>query len=202
MEFLKDSVSREGGLSEDMVFIEGSENERAKSPLRIKYEAEKSVLRQKLGSLEEIRQKLGLTQRKMTQLLLVDPSAWTRWMRDESRVPPHVYRSLQWYLELVDKKPEWSPHNSFQPYLQTQVPRLDQQIVELQIQLEKAIQTSQSQSRAFQEAMREAQNQWQAEKHTLESKIEKKDMSLAAWKLIVLLHSCALFASLVWWLLS
>lgn len=202
MEFLKDSTSREGSLLDTMAFIEEPENERMKSPLRIKYEAEANVLRQKLGSLEEIRQKLGLTQRKMTQLLLVDPSAWTRWVRDESRVPPHVYRSLQWYLELIDKKPEWSPQNSFQPYIQTQVPRLDKQMLELQIQLEKAIQNSQTQARAFQDSMQEAQSQWQTEKLTLEAKIEKKDMSLAVWKFIVLLHSCALFASLAWWILS
>jgi hypothetical protein len=36
----------------------------------------------------------------MAELLLVDPSAWSRWVRDESKVPPHVYRSLNWYLQL------------------------------------------------------------------------------------------------------
>lgn len=39
----------------------------------------------------------------MCQLLLVDPSAWTRWMKDESRVPPHIYRSLEWFLALNQK---------------------------------------------------------------------------------------------------
>ncbi len=78
---------------------------RAKSSLRIKYEAEIHVIERKLGDLESIREKLGLTQRKMAQLLLVDPSAWTRWTKCEAAAPPHIYRMLQWYLALEDKYP-------------------------------------------------------------------------------------------------
>lgn len=89
------------------------QNERGKTHLRIKYEAESKVIRNKLGSLEEIRAKLNLSQRKMCQLLLVDPSAWTRWIKDESKVPPHILRSLQWYLALIDKSPEWHPMNTY-----------------------------------------------------------------------------------------
>jgi hypothetical protein len=40
----------------------------------------------------------------MAQLLMVDPSAWTRWMKT-GQVPPHIYRSLQWYLALREKIP-------------------------------------------------------------------------------------------------
>jgi transcriptional regulator with XRE-family HTH domain len=54
---------------------------RAKSSLRLKYEAETQVIERKLGDLEAIRQQLGLSQRKIAQLLLVDPSAWTRWTK-------------------------------------------------------------------------------------------------------------------------
>jgi transcriptional regulator with XRE-family HTH domain len=71
----------------------------------LKYEAEVGVIRKKLGDLDEIREQLGLTQRKMCQLLLVDPSAWTRWTRDEEDAPPHIYRMLQWYLALEEKYP-------------------------------------------------------------------------------------------------
>lgn len=78
---------------------------RSKTSLRIRYEAEVEVIRRKLGSLESIREQLGLSQRKVCQLLLVDPSAWSRWVRADEDAPPHIYRMLQWYLALQDKYP-------------------------------------------------------------------------------------------------
>jgi transcriptional regulator with XRE-family HTH domain len=78
---------------------------RAKSSLRLKYEAETQVIERKLGDLEAIRQQLGLSQRKIAQLLLVDPSAWTRWTKGVDQAPPHIYRMLQWYLALEEKYP-------------------------------------------------------------------------------------------------
>lgn len=82
------------------------EQGRGKSSLRMKYEAEVEVIKKTQGDLEDIRRKIGLSKRKMAQLLLVDPSAWTRWTSKEGKVPPHIYRSLQWYLILQDKHPE------------------------------------------------------------------------------------------------
>lgn len=78
---------------------------RAKSSLRLKYEAESQVIRRKLGDLESIRSQLGLSQRKISQLLLVDPSAWTRWTKAGETAPPHIYRMLQWYLALEERYP-------------------------------------------------------------------------------------------------
>ena len=77
----------------------------AKSSLRLKYEAEVMVLRRKMGGLEEIRARLGLSSRKMAQLLMVDPSAWTRWVQGGDSAPPHVCRALAWYLALEEKFP-------------------------------------------------------------------------------------------------
>lgn len=79
--------------------------ERAKSTLRMRYEAEARVIKKKVGDLETIRQTLGVSQRKIAQLLLVDPSAWTRWTRDGEDAPPHIYRALQWYLAVEEKYP-------------------------------------------------------------------------------------------------
>ncbi len=93
--------------------LEDLPRDKAKTSLRIKYEAECRVIRAKLGSLEQVREDLGLSRRKMAQLLLVDPSAWTRWTKEPEKIPPHIYRSLQWYMALIDKKPEWHPQNSF-----------------------------------------------------------------------------------------
>lgn len=85
--------------------------EKSKTSQRIKYEAEAKVLSHRFGGLEGARAKLGLSQRKMAQLLFVDPSAWTRWAQSEANhsgelaAPPHVYRSLAWFLSLQEKFP-------------------------------------------------------------------------------------------------
>ena len=78
---------------------------RLKSAQRLKYEAEVRSLTKKVGNLEDMRAQLGLTKRKMAQLLLVDPSAWSRWTKQEEDAPPVIYRALQWYLALNDKYP-------------------------------------------------------------------------------------------------
>lgn len=88
-------------------------NERQKTALRIKYEAEASIIKKKIGDLEGIRKQLGLSQRKMCQLLMVDPSAWSRWTKGGGQVPPHIYRALQWYFALIEKSPEWHPLNTY-----------------------------------------------------------------------------------------
>jgi hypothetical protein len=72
---------------------------RAKTSLRLRYEAEVAVLKRDLGSLENVRIKLGLSRRKICQVLMVDPSAWTRWTREDSDAPPHIYQALRWYLD-------------------------------------------------------------------------------------------------------
>lgn len=86
--------------------IENTTSTRARSSLRQRYEAEAKVIERRIGGLEKARESLGLSQRKMAQLLLVDPSAWTRWTQEEGQgAPPHVWRALAWYLALQDKYP-------------------------------------------------------------------------------------------------
>lgn len=84
---------------------ETHEKPRSKTSLRMIYEAQVSVIQKQIGDLEKVRTDLGLSQRKMCQLLMVDPSAWTRWTRQEQPVPPHIWRALQWYLSLQEKIP-------------------------------------------------------------------------------------------------
>ena len=78
---------------------------RAKSSIRLRYQAEMMLLKRDLGGLEMIRESLGMSRRKICQTLMVDPSAWTRWTKDESKTPPHIYKALSWYLELEGKRP-------------------------------------------------------------------------------------------------
>lgn len=105
-EFVEQKKGDENLSSEDAFVLEAK---RARSSARIYYEAQVEVIRSQIGELESIRSKLGLSQRKIAQLLLVDPSSWTRWTRHGDTVPPHIYRALQWYMILVDKIPGLTP---------------------------------------------------------------------------------------------
>ncbi|MGZ3722014.1 MAG: hypothetical protein ACXVA9_03725 [Bdellovibrionales bacterium] len=80
---------------------------RIKSSNRMVYEAEVLFLKNQNGDLEVIRERLGLSRRKICQLLLVDPSAWTRWTSPGNEAPPHIYRALDWYLAGMEKDPEY-----------------------------------------------------------------------------------------------
>jgi len=80
---------------------------RIKSSNRMRYEAEVKFLKESNGELEAIRERLGLSRRKICQLLLVDPSAWTRWTAPDGEAPPHIYRALDWYLAGLEKDPEY-----------------------------------------------------------------------------------------------
>ncbi len=78
---------------------------RAKTATRLKYEAQVNVIVNQIGDLEKIRADLGLSQRKIAQLLLIDPSSWSRWTKKGDSTPPHIYRALQWYMVLQEKVP-------------------------------------------------------------------------------------------------
>jgi hypothetical protein len=79
--------------------------ENGRSSNRLRYEAEVNLIRTKYGDLEQIRSRLGLSRRKICQLLMVDPSAWTRWNQSGGHAPPHIYRALEWYILLAEKEP-------------------------------------------------------------------------------------------------
>jgi transcriptional regulator with XRE-family HTH domain len=94
----------------EITFSEPSmEGSRSKSAVRIHYEAQVEVIKKQLGNLEKIRENLGLSQRKICQLLMVDPSAWSRWNQKGENPPPHIYRALQWYMILQEKLPGLTP---------------------------------------------------------------------------------------------
>ena len=89
--------------------LSGPGHLQAKTSLRMRYEAQVEVIKQQIGPIELIKARLGLSSRGLAQLLLVDPSAVTRWMKNPQSIPPMTYRALQWYLALSDKLPGLSP---------------------------------------------------------------------------------------------
>lgn len=80
---------------------------KAKTSTRMHYEAQVHVIQRQIGDLETLRVSMGLSARKMCQLLLVDPSAWTRWKSEGA--PPHIWRALQWYFIIQEKIPGLTP---------------------------------------------------------------------------------------------
>lgn len=105
MDFLTDKIEGSEGLH----LGDSDLNPRSKTSLRMNYEAQVSVIQNQIGNLEDIRTSLGLSQRKMAQLLMVDPSAWTRWTKENNTPPPHIFRALQWYMALKEKIPGLTP---------------------------------------------------------------------------------------------
>lgn len=82
---------------------------KAKTSLRMVYEAQTLVIQKQIGDLESVRVRLGLSARKICQLLMVDPSAWNRWTRPGASAPPHIWRALQWYMIVQEKLPGLTP---------------------------------------------------------------------------------------------
>lgn len=80
-----------------------NENQGA-SNLRDEYNLEKQRIIAEFGGLRGMRDVLGLSQRRLCRLLMVDPSAWTRWNKTDA--PPHIYQALKWLIELKKINPE------------------------------------------------------------------------------------------------
>lgn len=168
----------------------GSNSEEEKttlSSLRLRYEAEVAVIRKSLGGLEEIRTGLGLSRRKMCQLLMVDPSAWTRWTKRGSHPPAHVYRALQWYLALIDKQPGWHPKNSFNVGEVTRVQ--DEKMGLLQADLERQIAYLKRENTRLEDILGEKIAQIEARNPFIDL---EKELSIGmGWKLIALVNFIA-----------
>lgn len=172
-----------------------NEASRSKTSMRLRYEAEKEVLRRQLGDLESIRSELGLSQRKICQLLMVDPSTWTRWLKDESKVPPHIYRSFQWYFELIEKKPIWHPQNSFRPMQQNFVgDSFNEDIKSLENRLSDETQLARHQNESLQNELHEIREILKRERNEFHEKLENKNSALVGWKLFVLINTLVLFS--------
>lgn len=113
--FEADKINQENQASNTPLFDVNSAQKKtplkSKSAMKMQYEAESNAIKKRIGSIQSIRKNLGLNQRKASQLLLVDPSAWNRWERAGNDAPFYIYKALEWYSLLVDKHPNMG--NSF-----------------------------------------------------------------------------------------
>lgn len=76
------------------------------------------IIQSQIGDIEAVRKRIGLSKRKMCQLLLIDPSTWSRWTTGKTKPPPYVYRTLQWGLALMEKYPELHPLANYEKFEQ------------------------------------------------------------------------------------
>lgn len=126
-------------------FLPNSEEKKqpSKRTLREEYLLEKEEIKFTVGDLEQIRLKLGLSQRKICQLLLVDPSAWTRWIQSSDGAPPHVYQALRWLIQLKDQNPRYlaspqldSKMDRIKQTLHNKIKSLEEEMASLQREIE------------------------------------------------------------------
>lgn len=112
----------------------GGTESRIKSPQKMRYSAEVEIIKKKWGDLEDIRKTLGISQRKMSQLLMVDPSAWTRWTKYKQDPPAHIYRALSWFLLLQEKDPSLAnPFLWLQSVARPRIPKSEVQAMGMEI---------------------------------------------------------------------
>ena len=182
-------VDEKDSLSEG--FLEADLTPRSKTSLRIHYEAQVQVIQNQIGNLEEIRGNLGLSQRKMAQLLLVDPSSWTRWTKQGDEAPPHVWRALQWYLALREKIPGLTP----QYFISTNPQVLHQKALkELDVERQERIENMENLSLQLRNLSRE-RDDLSGELLKLKKDLNfHKNMSI----FIALLSSCWAVVLLIW----
>ena len=133
------------------------------------YEKEVLEIMSRRGDLEDIRKRLGLSKKKMAELLFVDPSAWTRWTKGVSKVPASVYRSLDWYLQLFEKDPLLQE--------KLQVDKLEQELSE---------QRSQFQNEMDELKTKLHSENWREERARLMSQLESSEKLSFAWKALLI----------------
>lgn len=138
MDIIKDSQAiskdRESTPNPYLETPQRVQEERVQSSQKMKYSAEVTLIKRTHGDLEGIRSKIGLSQRKMCQLLMVDPSAWTRWTKSENEAPPHIYRALQWFLLLQEKDPNaGTPYSWLQSVARPSLPRSEIKALESEL---------------------------------------------------------------------
>ncbi len=92
---------------------------------------ERDRIKKQIGSLEDIRKSLGLSQRKFCQMLLVDPSSWNRWHEPGRDAPPYIYKSLLWGMSVLEENPQTHPSVDFK-------------MQEFQLRLERSLSEQQS----------------------------------------------------------
>ncbi len=98
-----------------------------RSALRMQYEIEAQIIRKRLGGLRVTADALHINQRQMARILMVDPSAVHRWFKNEDKVPPYIWRLLDYHAAL-----NIGPESDQIRYLKEQIRRIELTLYSLQ----------------------------------------------------------------------
>lgn len=182
MEFEKDKIRR-------------SEVRRPpRSSLRLRFEAEVEVLLMRYGSLEAMRKRLQLSRREICKILLVDPSAWTRWTSHDRTAPPHVYKTMALLMEKVEKNPEaFNAQNTQNADLNTlKKIEADLKKVEVEMRQEQRVLNEQAQKELLSqiEIVR-------SEAAKLKMQAEQRLVLTLGWKFLIILNAVLLLYVLI-----
>lgn len=132
----------------------------------------------------------------MAQLLLVDPSAWSRWVKDETKVPPHVIKALQWYLLLEQKDPAFQQWREM-IFKREPDPAFDRWRRGIEDKIDRLPATMPGPSPVT-DQIRERLNELQRENAKLAGEVESRLIMGIGWKLILLLNT----GVLIYWALK
>lgn len=86
--------------------------------------------------LDRVRDYLKLSGRQICLLLKMDASAWSRWSKSES-IPRHVYRSLSWYVQLLEQTPHIHLPHKLEKKMHAQKRELEMRLFQLKKEVEK-----------------------------------------------------------------
>lgn len=116
------------------------------------------------GDLEAVRLRLNLSKRQISELLWVEPSAWTRWSTGISQPPDHIFRALGWYLQLCELKGDepaaaQAPKKAVEALPKAALPNMEFEV----------------------------SSQWTDERQKLLQEIERKEALSFGWKLILVI---------------
>ena len=89
--------------------INSARTSKGKGTYGLAYASTVEQIKKQIGDLESIRQNLGMSRRQICQILLVNPSAWTRWTKSNEGAPPHFYRALQWLIYIHNNRQKSGP---------------------------------------------------------------------------------------------
>lgn len=98
--------------------------------LKLQFEAEVGAIRRRIGGLNSFLSTHGMKQRDLARLIMVDPSAVHRWVKEEGKTPAYVWRILDYFHAL-----ELAPDRDITRRLRRQIEDLEIEMTKIKDQV-------------------------------------------------------------------
>ncbi len=163
---------------------------KGQGPYGLFYASQVEQIKDRLGDLEGIRKNLKMSRRQICQILLVNPSAWTRWTKSKKGAPPHFYRALEWLISIYSQQTHQnkSLDSSHSTDLANQNPQESQDKKDIQTETHQPIYWKQNRFNNidFIENHKTPLISHSTSKNSNEMKILKRQIFILKWLVIVL----------------